>query len=85
MEFLDIHEGLTVSCDKIVALEALDPFTTAIHVDFGAETRVFQKNVSYTVIRDIILARNKETPRQIESSVARNLEQLAKYQQSFAG
>lgn len=85
MEFFDIHDGLTVNASKIAAIEAMDAFTTAIHVDFGSETRVFQKNVPYSVIRDILLARARETPRQIESTVARNLEQLAKYQQSFAG
>ena len=80
MEFFDIHEGLMVSTHKIVAIEAADEFSTAIHVQFGEEVRVFQKNVPYRVIRDIILARTREQPRQIESSVARSLEQLAKYQ-----
>ena len=85
MDFFEIHEGLSVSTSKIVAIEAISFGETAIHVDFGSEVRVFQKNVSYSVIRDIILARKGDRDRQIDSTASRSLEQLAKYQQSFAG
>ena len=85
MEFLDIHEGLTVASRHIVALEAIDGFSTAVHVQFGSEIRVFQKNVPYQTMRDILLSRNKQESKQIDSTVSRSLEQLAKYQQNFAG
>ena len=80
MEFLDIHDGLMVSTRKIVALEAADPFTTAIHVQFGEEVRIFQKNLPYNVLKDILLSRKKDEGRQIDSTVSRSLEQLARYQ-----
>ena len=85
MEFLEIHEGLSVASRFIVALEAVDIGTTAIHVNYGEETRVHYKNVPYSVLKDILLARHKDNSKQIDSTVSRSLEQLAKYQQSFAG
>ena len=80
MEFLDIHEGLSVASRFIVALEAVDIGTTAIHVNYGEETRVHYKNVPYSVLKDILLARHKQESGQISTSVSRSLEQLAKYQ-----
>ena len=80
MEFLDIHDGLMVSTRKVVAIEAIDGFSTAIHVQFGEEVRVFQKNLPYQVLKDILLSRKKEESRQIDSTVSRSLEQLARYQ-----
>jgi len=80
VEFLDIHDGLMVSTSKIVAIEAIDNFSTAVHVQHGANTQVYAKNIPYSVLRDILLARKKEEPRQIDSIVSRSLEQLAKYQ-----
>ena len=85
MEFLDIHEGLSVASRYIVALEAVDIGTTAIYVRFGGEVRRYDKNVPYSTLKDILTSRNKEDSRQVEASIARNLEQLTKYQQSFAG
>jgi len=80
MEFLDIHEGLMVSERNIVALEAIDMTATAVHVQFGNEVKVYQKNLNYSVLRDILLARKQDQGRQIDSTVSRSLEQLAKYQ-----
>lgn len=80
MEFLDIHEGLSVASRYIVALEAVDMGTTAIHVNYGAETKIHYKNVPYSTLKDILLARHKQDARQIDSSMTRSLEQLAKYQ-----
>jgi hypothetical protein len=80
MEFLDIHDGLTVASRYIVALEAVDMGTTAIHVNYGSETRVHYKNVPYSTLKDILLARHKQDSRQIDSTVSRSLEQLAKFQ-----
>jgi hypothetical protein len=80
MEFLDIHEGLSVASRYIVALEAVDFGTTAIHVNYGAETKVHYKNVPYSTLKDILLARHKKDSGQISTSVSRSLEQLAKYQ-----
>lgn len=88
MDFLDIHDGLMVAMDKIAAIEAVDEFSSAVHVHFGSETRVFPKNIPYPVLRDIILARNRAEipqPTEQEQSIARSLTQLAKYQQNFAG
>ena len=80
MEFLDIHDGLCVASRYIVAIEAIDIGATAVHVDFGGEVRVFQKNIPYSVLKDILLARHKQDAGQIQTSVSRSLEQLAKYQ-----
>ena len=80
MEFLDIHEGLSVASRYIVALEAVDMGTTAIHVQFGEVVHTYQKNIPYSVLKDILLARHKQESGQISTSVSRSLEQLAKYQ-----
>jgi len=80
MEFLDIHEGLCVASRFIVALEAVDIGTTAVHVNYGEETKIHYKQIPYSVLKDILLARHKQESGQISTSVSRSLEQLAKYQ-----
>jgi hypothetical protein len=85
MEFLDIHDGLMVSLRHIVAIEAIDAFKTRIHVNFEGAHQSFEKDLPYPTLKDILLSRNKHDSRQVEASIARNLEQLAKYQQNFAG
>jgi hypothetical protein len=74
-----------ISIDKIISVESYGDFTTAIHVQYGEEIRTYYKDVPYSILRDVILARKKEELSTSDASIARNLEQLAKYQQSFAG
>jgi hypothetical protein len=80
MEFLDIRDGLMVASRSVVAIEAIDSFSTAVHVQFGFETKVYQKNIPFSVLRDILNSREKEKGHQIDSTVSRSLEQLARFQ-----
>ena len=80
MSWLDIDEGLTISTDHIVAIQDDGNFGTLIFVAFGNEGKSFTKNVPFSTMKGILNGRGESRESQIQSSVARNLEQLAKYQ-----
>jgi hypothetical protein len=78
MTWLDLDENTIVNVDRIIAVEKSDEFNSIIYVDFGGRSKSFNRNIQFDVLKKILYKRSS-------SSIEKNLEQLAKYQTSFAG
>lgn len=77
MRLVDVSESLSINPEYVKAIE-LDTETnyTRVHIDLGAESS-FLTDIPFSVARNIF---NMEWDKKF-SEIARNVEQLAAYQQ----
>jgi hypothetical protein len=82
LELFEVVDGsLAVSYESIIGIEKNDDYSTTIFVRFGSDVRSLVKNIPYQIMFQMLQGRNIRSERRfIDSSAARSLEQLAKYQ-----
>jgi len=83
MEFLDLPEGLTINLDYVKGFSAIES-GTKIYIELEDFSRSIETSLSFDVIKRVIGMKKKAGQLAI-SSANKNLDQLARFQQSYVG
>jgi len=84
MEFFELLDGKSINLSKVNGFERLESGLTRIYIHLDDMVNYIDTELPYKVVKSVIVMKCK--PKVMDTSVMeRKLDQLAKYQTSYAG